>query len=71
MNSGRYFVYRYDGAVDSDEVELDRYGVIAIPKQGSIVERKDVRWKVATVQVEATESGKTMVPIFRVFLTKA
>ena len=70
MSSGRYFVYRYDGDVDTDDVELDRYGVVAIPKHGSVLERKGARWKVDLVQVEAAESAFAVVPIFRVFLTK-
>jgi len=70
VSSGRYFVYRYDGDADSDDVEFDRHGAMAIPKQGSVVERKGATWRVDSVQVEATESAAVVVPIFRVFLSR-
>lgn len=71
MSSGRHFVYRYNGDADSDEVEVDRHGIMPIPKHGSVIERKGVTWKVDAVQVEATESGTVVAPIFRVFLRRA
>ena len=67
MGFGRYFVYRYDGNPDTDEVEFDRYGEMPVPKQNSVVERKAVMWRVAFVQVELVSTSS---PIFRVFLSR-
>ena len=67
MGLGRYFVYRYEGNLDTDEVEFDRYLEMPIPKQNSVVERKAVKWRVACVQVELVSTSS---PIFRVFLSR-
>lgn len=66
MGSARYFVYRYDGNPDTDEVVFDRFGDSPIPKQNSVIERKGTKWKVVSVLVEGTTPSS--VPIFRVFL---
>ena len=68
VSSARHFVYRYDGNVEADEVEFDRDGETPIPKQNSVIARKGSRWRVTSVQVEATETASAAVPIFRVFL---
>jgi hypothetical protein len=71
VSSARHFVYRYNGNADADEVEFDRDGKMPIPKQNSLILRKGLRWRVTSVQVEATETASVAVPIFRVFLHRA
>src|SRR5258706_2621254 len=68
VSSARYFVYRYDGNADTDEVEFDPNMDTPIPKQNSVIARKGSNWKLASVQVEPTETASAAVPIFRVFL---
>jgi len=70
VSSARHFVYRYDGHAESDEAVFDRHGETPIPKQNSVIERKGSSWRVASVQVEATEVASKAVPIFRVFLER-
>ena len=67
MSSARHFVYRYEEDPDSDEVVFDQHGAIAIPRQGSIVERRTAQWSVTSVKVEVF-SAET--PIFRVSLRR-
>jgi hypothetical protein len=63
------FVYRCNGVEASEEVELDRNGEIAVPKQGDIITRKGKGWKVIAVIIQETVAGPQAIPIVRVFLT--
>ena len=67
--NAKQFVYRYNGVEASEEVELDRDGEIAIPKQGDIITRKGKEWKVVAVIVQQTVAGPQTIPVVRVFLT--
>jgi hypothetical protein len=67
--NAKQFVYRYNGVEASEEVEVDRDGEIAIPKQGDIITRKGKDWKVVTVMIQETVAGPQAIPVVRVFLT--
>jgi hypothetical protein len=67
--NAKQFVYRYNGVEASEEVELDRDGEIAIPKQGDIIRRKGKEWKVTAVIVQETVAGPQAIPVVRAFLT--
>jgi hypothetical protein len=65
----KQFVYRYNGVEASEEVELNRDGEIAVPKQGDIITRKGKEWKVVAVIIQETVAGPQAIPVARVFLT--
>jgi hypothetical protein len=67
--NAKQFVYRYNGVEASEEVELDRDGEIAIPKQGDVITRKGKEWKVIAVIVQETVAGPQAIPVVRAFLT--
>jgi hypothetical protein len=63
--NAKQFVYRYNGVGASEEVEVDRDGVIAVPKQGDIITRKGKE----TVMFTEMVAGPQAVPVVGVFLT--
>lgn len=65
----KQIVYRYNGVEASEEVELDRDGVIPTPVQGDILTRKGKQWKVIHVITQVTVAGEPALPVVRVFLT--
>jgi hypothetical protein len=67
--NAKQLVYRYNGVEASDEVEVDRDGEIAIPKQGEIIMRKGKEWKVVHVIRRETVAGEPAIPVVLVFLT--
>jgi hypothetical protein len=69
MRVAKQIVFRYNGDPATEEIDLDMDGDKTVPKQGSWVERKGGRWKVAQVNVERNVAEPFEVPIHRVFLT--
>jgi len=67
--NAKQLVYRYNGVEASEEVEVDRDGEIAIPKQGDIITRKGKEWKVIHVIIQETVAGEPAIPVVRIFLT--
>jgi hypothetical protein len=66
--NAKQFVYRYNGVEASEEVEVDRDGEIATPKQGDIITRKE-DWKVVIVMIQETVAGPQANAVVRVFVT--
>ena len=69
MRTAKQIVFRYNGDPSTEEIDLDMDGDKSVPEQGSFVERKGERWRVAQVNVETNVSEPFEVPIHRVFLT--
>jgi len=67
MGKPKQFVYRYNGDAQSEEVEQDFNGDVAIPEKGSLITRKGKTWHVVHVLEEATG---TAVPVVRVFVVE-
>ena len=67
--NAKQFVYRYNGVEASEEVELDRDGEIAVPKQGDIIKRKGKEWKAIAIIIQETVAGEPAIPVVRIFLT--
>ena len=68
MRSVKQIVFRYNGDPNTEESDLDMDGDKPVPKQGSLIERRGERWKVAQVSMQ-TSADEPAVPIYRVFLT--
>ena len=69
MRVAKQIVFRYNGDLTTEEIDLDMDGDKSAPKQGSLIERKGERWKVVQVNVERSATEPFEVPIYRVFLT--
>jgi hypothetical protein len=69
MRGAKQIVFRYNGDPTTEEIDLDMDGDKSAPEQGSFVERKGQRWKVAQVNVETNVAEPFEVPIHRIFLT--
>ena len=69
MRSGtaKQIVYRYDGHMSSDEMELDAQGVLMF-KRGNIVRRHGKNWKVKSVELESVTADLNELPSWRVYL---
>jgi hypothetical protein len=70
MRPAKQIVFRYNGDPTTEEIDLDMDGEKSTPEQGSVIERKGLRWKVLQVRVEKDPAEPFEVPIHRVFLTK-
>jgi hypothetical protein len=69
MRVAKQIVFRYNGDPTTEEIDLDMDGDKSVPAQGSLVDRKDERWKVVQINVERNATEPFEVPIYRVFLT--
>jgi hypothetical protein len=69
MKPAKQIVFRYNGDPTTEEIDLDMDGDKSVPEQGSVIERRGVRWKVVQVITEASVSEPFQARIHRVFLT--
>ena len=69
MRSAKQIVFRYNGDPTTEETDLDMDGDKSVAEQGSFIDRRDERWKVAQVSMETSAEEHFGVPIYRVFLT--
>jgi hypothetical protein len=68
MRRAKQIVFRYNGDPSTEESDLDMDGDKSVPEQGSVIERRGVRWKVVQVNMERSTEEPFAVPIYRVFL---
>ena len=61
MTGGKQIVYVYDGDSNSKDVEVDIEGKTDIPKEGRIIPRKGMQWKVVQVQIQQANDGSLSV----------
>jgi hypothetical protein len=61
-------VYRYNGHIDTDEIELDPPGELSF-KKGAILQRHGKKWRVKFVEFESVELKA--LPSLRVYLVNA
>ena len=69
MRAAKQIVFRYNGDPTTEETDLDMDGDKSVPEQGSFVDRRGERWKVAQVSMETSVAEPFAVPIYRVSLT--
>jgi hypothetical protein len=69
MRVAKQIVFRYNGNPSTEESDLDMDGDKSVPKQGSVIERRGERWRVAQVSVERSAEEPFAVPTYRIFLT--
>jgi hypothetical protein len=69
MRVAKQIVFRYNGDPTTEETDLDMDGDKSVPEQGTLIERRGERWKVARVNMETSMTEPFEVPIYRVFLT--
>ena len=69
MRSAKQIVFRYNGDLSLEEIDLDMDGDKSTPTQGSFIECRGERWKVVQVNVERSVTEPFEVPTYRVFLT--
>jgi hypothetical protein len=69
MKTAKQMVFRYNGDPTTEERDLDMDGDKSVPQQGSFMDRRGERWKVAQVSVERSEEEPFAVPIYRISLT--
>jgi hypothetical protein len=69
MRLAKQIMFRYNGDPTTEGTDLDMGGDKSVPEQGSLVERKGVRWKVVQINVERNATEPFEVPIYRVSLT--
>jgi hypothetical protein len=62
-------VYYYELERGLTETEDDLLAEIPIPKRGDIIHRKGKAWLVSTVLTSDSSDIRTLVPVYRVFLT--
>ena len=68
--NAKRMVYRYNGDPNSEEVETDLDGEVAIPQFGEIIRRKDKDWKVVHVLEHApVADAPEQMPMVWIFLT--
>lgn len=67
MTAAKQFIYRYNGDVRSEEVEVDHDGERAIPRAGEFVIRKGKQWRIVHKIIEPSDTGK--LPTVHLFLT--
>ena len=70
MRAAKQIVFRHNGDPATEESDLDMDGDKAVPKQGSLVDRRGEPWKVVQVSMERSAEEPFAVPIYRVSLTK-
>jgi hypothetical protein len=69
MRSAKQIVFRYNGDPTTEESDLDMDGDKSVPEQGSFIDRRGERWKVAQVSMETSAEEPFAVPIYKVSLT--
>ena len=69
MRRAKQIVFRYNGDPATEESDLDMDGDKAVPKKGSLIDRRGERWKVVQVNVERSSAEPFVVPTYRIFLT--
>ena len=69
MRRAKQIVFRYNGDPTTEESDLDMDGDKSVPEQGTLIERRGERWKVAQVSMETSAEEPFAVPIYRVSLT--
>jgi len=69
MKIAKQIVFRYNGDPTTEESDLDMDGDKSVPEQGTLIERRGERWKVAQVSIETSTEEPFAVPIYRVSLT--
>jgi hypothetical protein len=69
MRSAKQIVFQYNGDPTTEETDLDMDGDKSVPEQGSFIDRRGERWKVAQVSMETSAEEPFAVPIYRVSLT--
>ena len=65
----KQIVFRYNDDPTTEENDLDMDGDKSVPEQGTLIERRGERWKVAQVSMETSMAEPFAVPIYRVSLT--
>lgn len=63
----KQFVYRYNGDVSSEEIEVDSGGELPIPRAGEFVIRNGKQWRIVHRIIEPAADG--MPASVRIFLT--
>ena len=69
MKIAKQIAFRYNGDPTTEESDLDMDGDKSVPEQGTLIERRGERWKVAQVSIETSAEEPFAVPIYRVSLT--
>ena len=69
MRSAKQIVFQYNGDPTTEETDLDMDGDKSVPEQGSFIDRRGERWKVAQVSMETSAEEPFAVPVYRVSLT--
>jgi hypothetical protein len=69
MRSAKQIVFQYNGDPTTEESDLDMDGDKSVPEQGSFIDRRGERWKVAQVSMETSTEEPFAVPIYKVSLT--
>jgi hypothetical protein len=69
MRSAKQIVFRYNFDPTTEETDLDMDGDKSVPEQGSFIDRRGERWKVAQVSMETSAEEPFAVPIYKVSLT--
>jgi hypothetical protein len=68
-NGAKQFVYRYNGVVTSDEIEVDFEGEKPTPQKDQVIVRNGKQWKIVMVNTEEPLNRSGPIPVVRVFLT--
>jgi hypothetical protein len=69
MRAAKQIVFQYNGDPTTEESDLDMDGDKSVPEQGSFIDRRGERWKVAKVSMETSAEEPFAVPIYKVSLT--
>lgn len=68
MKEPKQIVWRYDGAPNSEEVEVDGIGDVELPIQGGVVNRKGKVWNVFQINKEFAANDTKLLPLYRISL---
>jgi len=68
MRSAKQIVFQYNGDPTTEESDLDMDGEKSVPEQGSFIDRRGERGKVAKSAWRQVRKNPS-VPIYRVYLT--
>jgi hypothetical protein len=67
VKNAKQVVYRYNGHLSTDEIQLDAHGDVTFTK-GDIVRRSGKDWKVESTQLEELKVGGNQIPSLLVCL---
>jgi hypothetical protein len=68
MNEPKQIVYHFEGHTLSREVEYDLNGDHSIPELGTIIDRRERRWRVVRMSREQKLTLQA-VPLYRIYLS--